>query len=120
MTNNQFDPKGTTQEQYANEFKVKQTEVPKIQGVPTYSTIKPIQNAVEVNLINMHNNRDPTYGKLHLITNTALAVLPNRPPAPVVPSTNQGPPSIWNANVEVRVRENQLLQLCYRAKQVAV
>jgi len=94
MTNNQFEPKGTTQEQYANKFKIKQTEVPKIQGVPAYSTIKPIRDAIEINLINMHNNRDLTYGKFHLITNTALAVLPSGPPAPVVSSTNQGPPPI--------------------------
>jgi len=58
----------------------------------------------------MQDNRDPTYGKFHLITNKALAVLPNGPPASVVPSTNQGPPTIWNVNIVVRVRENQLLQ----------
>ena len=58
----------------------------------------------------MNENRDLTYGKFHLITNTALAVLPNGPPASVVPSTNQGPPPTWNANTVVWVRENQLLQ----------
>ena len=78
--------KGNSAKEFANEFKVKKNDIQRIIGRPTYASIKPLIDAVETNLINMDDLRDPIWGKLHLIQNTAQ--LANGPAAQVVASTN--------------------------------
>ena len=46
-------------EAYADKFAVKKNEVPKIIGKPTYTIVKPLLDAVDKNLIDMYNERDP-------------------------------------------------------------
>ena len=47
--------KGVTPEDYAKQFKIKKNDVPRIIWKPTHATVKPILDAVEMNLINMND-----------------------------------------------------------------
>ena len=80
--------KGSTIEEFTSEFKVKKNEVQRVIGRPTYLSLKPLIDAVETNLINMDDLRDPIWGKLHMIQ--IIAQSANRPAAQVMASTNQG------------------------------
>ena len=80
--------KGIQKEQFKAEFAVKPHTIPRIDGEPTYTMVRPIRKAVETNLIGMKDDREPVYGRLHLIDNTGN--LPNG--RAVVASVNQGQP----------------------------
>ena len=52
---------------------MKQNDVPKIVGKPTYGLVKLVLDAVEINLINMDDLQDLIWGKLHIVDeNTSL------------------------------------------------
>ena len=85
--------KGVTPEDYTKQFKIKMNDVPRIIGKPTYATIRPILDAVEMNLINMNDQQDPIWGKLHILQDTSG--LANGPPAMIPDSTNQFEPNEW-------------------------
>mmetsp|Transcript_48965 Transcript_48965/g.55453 ORF Transcript_48965/g.55453 Transcript_48965/m.55453 type:complete len:98 (+) Transcript_48965:267-560(+) len=76
--------------EYTDEFEVKKNDVPKVIGKPTYTTVKPVLDAVDKNLIGMKDDRDDIYGKLHLVSDTSQ--LQGGPAQQVVPSANQGRP----------------------------
>ena len=63
--------KGISKEEYTRNFKIKQSDVPYINGRPTWTTINLIQEAIEANLVAMYGARDGKYGKLFLVHNTA-------------------------------------------------
>lgn len=101
-------PKGITQEQFKSEFTVKANDVPRIEGKPTYATLRPLRKAVERNLMAMLDDRDPYYGRLHLIGDTSQ--LPNGPSSPIPKSTNKGPMGLWSGNTGQQVRENYYIE----------
>mgnify|MGYP005697985585 CR=1 FL=1 len=57
--------KGVTPEDYTKQFKIKKNDVQQIVGKPTYATVKPILDAVEMNLINMDDRRDAVWETTH-------------------------------------------------------
>ena len=67
---------------------MKKNDIGVICGKPTFTLVQPLINAVKKNLITMLDDRDPIYGKLHLLEDTSQ--LPNGSAAQVVQSTNQG------------------------------
>ena len=85
--------KGVTPEDYTKQFKIKKNDVQRIVGKPTYATVKPILDAVEMNLINMDDQRDAVWGKLHILEDTSI--LANGPPAMIAASVNQGEQIPW-------------------------
>jgi len=95
--------KGVTPEDYTKNFKIKKNDVPRITGKPTYATVKPILDAVETNLINMNDQRDPFWGKLHILQDTSGLV--NGPDAMIPESTNQFEPDEWQLGFTHRQRE---------------
>ena len=84
----------------------------KIEGRPTYASIKLIWDTIETNLINLTDARDPTWGKLHLIRNTSVLV--NGPGAAVAESTNQEQPNPWVAPVTPEKEKNTSLGISKR------
>ena len=42
--------KGVTAEDYTKQFKMKKYDVQRIEGKPTYTTVKPVLDVVEMNL----------------------------------------------------------------------
>ena len=80
--------KGNSPEEFASLFKVKRNDVPRIIGKPIFTVVKPILDAVKVNLINMGDDRNLIWRKLHITENARL--LPNGTALQVVPSVNQG------------------------------
>ena len=56
------------------EFVIKKNNVPPISGKPTFTTCKSLMDAINKNLINMKDDRDPIYGKLHTVSNTSQLV----------------------------------------------
>ena len=63
-------PKGITNDEYLKQFVVKKNDIPKIEGKPIYTAVKPVRDAIEINLLNLADSRDPILGELHLIQNT--------------------------------------------------
>ena len=98
-------------ESYMQEFVVKKNDVPAISGEPTFTTAKPLLNAVDKNIINMKNDRDPFYGKLHTVTNTSHLV--GGPAKQVVPSTNQRRLTPYVAPTPPRERHNYVTRHYY-------
>ena len=72
---------------FMDEFVMKKNDVPPMSGKPTFTTCKLLMDAVNKNLINMKDNRDQIYGKLHTVTSTIQLV--NGLALQVVRSTNQ-------------------------------
>ena len=91
---------------FTDDFVKGGNDVPKVLGKPSFTTVKPVLDAVDINLIAMKDQRDPQYGKLHLIEDTSI--LPNGPPQQVVPSADQGRPIPYTAPTMVRQRQNYL------------
>ena len=69
-------------------FVTKKNDIPPVSEKPTFTLCKPLMDAFDKNLINMEDDRDPIYGKLHLVSNTSQLL--NGPALQVVASTNQG------------------------------
>ena len=67
---------------------MKENDIPAIRGKPTFTSCKPLMDAIHKNPINMNDERDPIYGKLHTVSNTSQ--LPGGLVVQVVPLTNQG------------------------------
>ena len=86
---------------------MKKNDVQRIEGKPTYASVKPILDTVEMNLINMDDQQDSVWGKLHIIQITNL--LANGPAILVVPSTNQDEQIPWIVPVTPRQRETHLI-----------
>ena len=70
----QAPPTAKTIVSFMKEFVVKNNDVPPISGKPTFTTCKPLLDAVDKNRITMKDDRDPIYGKLHTVTNTSQLV----------------------------------------------
>ena len=85
--------KGVTPEDYTKNFKIKKNDVPRIIGKPTYAKVKPILDAVEMNLINMNDQQDPIWGKLNILQDKSI--LANGPASMIPDSTNQFEPNAW-------------------------
>ena len=100
-------PKGKTLEEFTEQFVVKKNDVPSIRGKPTYSSCKPVLDAVEMNLINMLDPRDNIWGKLHLVANTHH--MQGGPPQQIVRSTNQGQQLPYIAPTTSRERQNYFI-----------
>ena len=100
-------PKGTTSEEFTDQFVVKKNDVQSIRGKPTYTSCKPILDAVEMNLINMLDPRDNIWGKLHLVANTQQ--MQGGPVQQIVRSTNQGQQLPYIAPTTARERQNYLI-----------
>ena len=100
--------KGVTPEDYTKLFKIKKNDVQRIVGKPTYATVKPILDAVEINLINMNDQRDAIWGKLHILEDTSI--LANGPPAVIPASVNQGEQIPWVVPITNRQRETYLIE----------
>ena len=81
-------PTPTSIKSFMNEMIMKKNDISTIRRKPTFTSCKPLIDAVDKNLINMDNERDPIYGKLHTVSNTSQ--LPGGPALQVVSSTNQG------------------------------
>ena len=100
--------KGVTAEDYTKQFKMKKNDVQRIEGKPTYATVKPVLNAVKMNLINIDDQRDAVWRKLHILQDTSL--LANGSGQPVVASANQGEQIPWVVPVTPRQREIYLIR----------
>ena len=50
-------PKGKSVEAYTEDFVMKKNDVPKISGKPTFTTVKPLLDAVDRNLIGMLDDK---------------------------------------------------------------
>ena len=61
-------------ESFMKEFVMKKNDVPPISGKPTLTKVNSLLDVVDQNLINMNDDRDTIYGKLHLVTNTSQLV----------------------------------------------
>ena len=101
---------GKSIKEYTDEFEVKKNDVSKIMGKPTYTTVKPVLDAVDKNLIGMLDDRDNIYGKLHLVSNTSQ--LAGGPAQQVVISANQGRPQPYVHRTIARERQNYLHEYC--------
>ena len=77
----------TSVKQYEELFQLKKNDIGVIRGKPTFTLLQPLQDAIEKNLIAMFDDRDPVYGKLHILEDTSQ--LAGGPAAQVV-SQNQG------------------------------
>ena len=90
-------PKSKSKEQYTREFVVSANEVQKTIGPPSYAgTVQPIREAVITNLIGMSDRRDPQWGMLWMILNTANAALfPGGPQAQIQPTAHPGDIIPW-------------------------
>ena len=64
--------KGVTADDYTEQFKVKRNNIQRMEGKPPYAMVKLVLNAVKMNLINMDDQQDAVWGKLHIIQNTSL------------------------------------------------
>ena len=62
-------PTGKSVKECMEQFVMKKNDMPTIVGKPTYTTVKPVLDAVDKNLIGMLDDRDNIYGKLHLVSN---------------------------------------------------
>ena len=99
---------GISKEAFTADFLIKASEVPKIQGRPKYSTVRPLRAAVEKNLMAMADPRDNLCGRLHLIQDVSL--LPGGPAAAVPVTIDQGQPLPYVAPTSYRERENYLIE----------
>ena len=72
--------------QYEELFTLKKNDIGVICGKPTFTKLQPLHDAVEKNLIAIYDDRDPIYGKLHILEDTSQ--LPGEPDDQVEPSTN--------------------------------
>ena len=61
-------------------------------------------DAIDKNLLNMNNERDPIYGKLHTVSNTSQLL--GGSTVQVVPSTNQGRLAPYVAPTTIREQHN--------------
>ena len=73
---------------FMDEMINKKNDIPTICRKPTFTSCKLSMNAIDKSLININNEHDPIYGKLHTVSNTSQ--LPGGPALQVVLSTNQG------------------------------
>ena len=89
---------------FMDEFVMKKNDVPPISEIPTFTTYKPLIDTVNKNLINMKDDRDPIYGKLHIVSNKSQLV--NGPALQVVQSTNQGRLTVFVATTIVWEQHN--------------
>ena len=89
-----------------DDFVKGQNALQKVIGKPSFTTTKPVMDAVEINLIHMPDRRDVQFGKLHLIEDTSL--LQNGPAVQIVPSVDQGQPQPYVAPTTIRQRQNYL------------
>ena len=78
--------KSISKKEYTRNFKIKQTNVPYIHGRPTWTPINLVQEAIEANLVAMHDAQEGKYGKLFLVHNTASLAGGTA----VTPSADQG------------------------------
>jgi len=104
-------PKSKSKEQYTREFVVSANEVQKTIGPPSYAgTVQPIREAVITNLIGMSDRRDPQWGMLWMILNTANAALfPGGPQAQIQPTAHPGDIIPWVQPTTQRDRENYMI-----------
>ena len=100
-------PEGISKAAFTADFLIKASEVPKIQGRPKYSTVRPLREAVEKNLMAMPDSRDNMCGRLHLIQDVSL--LQGGPAAAIPASADQGQPLPCTAPTTGRERENYLI-----------
>ena len=56
------------------ELVAKKNDLEAISWTPTFTKVKTLLDALDKNLINMNDDRDPIYVKLHLVTNTSQLV----------------------------------------------
>ena len=98
-------PKGITEDEFEQRLTVKPGDLEPIEGRPKYNAIYQVQKAVKENLAAFDDQREPTYGRMHLVVNTST--LPGR--VAVAASTNQGLPVAWTGIVTKIMRENYLL-----------
>ena len=97
---------GKSIKSFTDELVKGKNDVPKVLGKPSFTTVKPVLDAVDTNLIAMLDPRDPQYGKLHLVEDTSI--LPNGPAQQIVPSADQGKPIPYTHPTTVRQRQNYL------------
>ena len=104
-------PKSKSKEQYTREFVVSANEVQKTIGPPSYAgTVQPIREAIITNLIGIVDSRDPMWGTLWMILNTANAALfPGGPPAQIQPTAHPGDIIPWVHPTTARDRENYMI-----------
>ena len=104
-------PKSKSKEQYTREFVVSANEVQKTIGPPSYAgTVQPIREAIITNLIGIVDSRDPMWGTLWMILNTANAALfPGGPPAQILPTAHPGDILPWVHPTTARDRENYMI-----------
>ena len=72
--------------EFMDQMQVKKNDILTIRGRPTFTLCQPLIDTVEKNLINMRNNQDVIYGKLHCLEDTSQ--LPHGSLTQVVPSSN--------------------------------
>ena len=98
---------GISKEEYTRNFKIKQSDVPYINGRPTWTTINLIQDAIEANLVAIHDVRDRKYGKLLLLHDTSQ--FDGGPATQVTASSDQGTPVAWTTGTD-KERESYLIE----------
>ena len=91
---------------FMDEMIMKKNELPAISGKPTFTSCKPLMDVINKNLINMDNECNPIYGKLHTVSNTSQP--PGGPALQVVPSTNQGRLTPYVAPTTTQERHNYI------------
>ena len=74
--------------EFMDEIPMKKNDISAICGKPTFILCQPLMDDINKNLINMKDDRNLIYGKLHCIENTSQ--LPHGPVSQIVPSSNQG------------------------------
>ena len=77
----------TSVKQYEEAFPLKKNDIGVICGKPTFTLLQPMHDSLEKNLIVMYDDRNPVYGKLHILEDTSQ--LAGGPAVQVVTSTNQ-------------------------------
>ena len=100
----QVPPTAKLIESFMNEFVMKKNDIPKIRRKPTFTSVKPLLDAVDKNLINIKDDCNAIYGKLHLFTNTSQLV--GGLAQQVVLSTNQGRLTPYVAPITTREQHN--------------
>ena len=95
------------------EFVFSANEVPKTIGPPSYTgMVQPVREAIITNLIGIVDRRDPMWGTLWMILNTANAALfPGGPPAQIQPTAHPGDIIPWVHPTTARDRENYMIRL---------
>jgi len=92
---NETEPKGITVEEFERLQVVKASDLGMITGIPKFNEVYDVSRAVKMCLANYEDRREPVYGRLHLMMNTAA--LPGG--QAVLASVDQGQVITWAGGV---------------------